>query len=399
MDIKYVPKINQKQTVCVVVGTRPGIIKMSPIIRELARRNMPHFVLHAGQHYSYNMDKKFFEDLELSKPLHHLDEVKRYTTHASQTAEMMKGMEEVFFKETPAVVLVCGDANTNFSGAVAARKLGLVVGHVEAGLRSYDWRMPEEHNRVMIDHISELLFAPTEKAKANLLKENVRGRIVIAGNTIVDASLQNIDIARRKNGMLGSIGIKERGYVLFTAHREENVDNYSNLKAMIEALDMVSRAYPSLPIIFPMHPRTTKRIEQFGLKTELSKPRTLRLIEPVGYLDFLMLISSASAIMTDSGGIQEEACVLKVPCVTLRENTERPESLEVGGNVLAGVNPERILEALGRMLNKNRDWANPFGDGKAAQRITDAVCDVLEGRADIPGREYTAGTKKTGETK
>ena len=386
MDIKFVPRQQQARTVCVVVGTRPGIIKMCPVIRELANRNIPHFLMHAGQHYSYNMDRKFFEDLELPRPLHHLDGVRQYTTHASQTAEMMKGIEEALFKEKPAVVLVCGDANTNFSGAVAARKLGLVVGHVEAGLRSYDWRMPEEHNRVMIDHISELLFAPTEKTRENLLKENIRGKIVVAGNTVVDASLQNIEIARRKSGILRSIGVEGGGYILFTVHREENVDDHSNLKSILGALEMVSRTYPGRPIVFPIHPRTIKRIEQFGLERELARPKTLRLTEPVGYLDFLMLLSNAGAVMTDSGGIQEEACVLRVPCVTLRESTERPESLEAGGNILAGTSPEGILVALGRMLGKSRDWANPFGDGRASERIAEAVSDVLEGREGIPCR-------------
>ncbi len=385
MDIKFVSRERRARRVCVVVGTRPEIIKMAPVVKELSRRGVPFFILHAGQHYSFNMDRQFFEDLELPAPLHHLEEVRRHTTHASQTAEMMRGIEDVLFKERPSVVLVCGDANACFSGAVAARKLGLVVGHIEAGLRSHDWRMSEEHNRVMIDHISELLFAPTERARQNLLKEGVNGEISVTGNTVVDASLEHVEIARGKSRILESTGL-EPGYILLTMHREENVDDYLNLRSVLEAMRRISRRFADLPIIFPAHPRTVKRIGQFGLGDELKRPGTLRLLAPVGYLDFLMLLVNAGAVLTDSGGIQEEACVLRVPCVTMRENTERPESIEVGGNILAGTSPEGILVALGQMLGKKRDWANPFGDGKTAERIVRAVDCVLKESGGIPCR-------------
>lgn len=383
MDIKFIPKSAQQKRVCVVVGTRPGIIKMSPIIRELGQREVPFFVLHTGQHYSHNMDRQFFDDLELPIPRYHLVTVRDHSTHASQTAEMMKGIEEALIIEKPEIVLVCGDANTNLSGALAARKLGLKVGHVEAGLRSYDWRMPEEHNRVIMDHICELLFPPTEQAKQNLVRENVRGKISVTGNTIVDASLQNSEIARRKSTILRELGLNNGDYLLLTMHREENVDDEANLKMAIDSIGLLSSQYQGFEILFPMHPRTAKRLSQTGLMGKIQSIPNLRLIQPLGYLDFLLLISHATLILTDSGGIQEEACILRVPCVTLRENTERPESITVGANMLAGLEPERVLKAAKEMTGRHRDWPNPFGDGRASCRIVDIVQSVLEGDLDL----------------
>lgn len=345
---------------------------MSPIIKELAQRKVPHFVLHTGQHYSYEMDRKFFEDLELPEPLHHLPSCRPGSLHGEQTAHMLAGIEAVLVREKPRLVLVCGDANTNLAGALAARKLQIEVGHVESGLRSHDWRMPEEHNRIIIDHISEYLFAPTARAKENLVADNVKGQIFLSGNTIVDAVEKHLDIAKVKSTVFQKLSLDEPKYLLITIHREENVDNADNLRQIFAGLRLIGTEL-QIPMLLPLHPRTRQRLATYHLTDDLVTIPQLRLLEPVGYLDFLMLLSRALVVLTDSGGIQEESCILQVPCVTLRDNTERQESLEVGANILGGIAPANILAAVRQSWQNRSHWPNPFGDGRAAQRIVD-VC-------------------------
>ena len=376
-ELKILRREELGDKICVVVGTRPGIIKMSPIIRALGERRINYFVVHTGQHYSYEMDRKFFEDLNLSKPKYKLDTVKRYQTHGGQTAEMIKGIERALFIEKPKIVLVCGDANTNLAGAIAARKLQIMVGHVEAGLRSDDWQMPEEHNRVMIDHISELLFAPTEKEKENLIKDNVKGKIFVVGNTIVDAIYQNLEIAKAKDSILDVLNLKSNGYFLLTLHREENVDYKENLEIVLNSLEIITEEY-GMQIIFPIHPRTRKRLMEFGLKEKAESIKKLKLIDPLGYLDFLMLLENSQLVLTDSGGIQEESCVLRVPCITLRKSTERPETVKVGANFVAGLKAKDILKGLSEMLERERNWENPFGDGQTGRRIVEITKEEVE---------------------
>ena len=371
-QLKVLSEKEFRDKVCVVVGTRPGIIKFSPIIRELQKRGKDFFILHTGQHYSYNMDKVLFDELELPEPKYKLQDVKNKKFHGSQTARMLNGSEKALLKEKPKVVLVCGDANTNLAGALAARKLHINVGHVEAGLRSNDWRMPEEHNRVMIDHISDLLFAPTEEAKRNLIQDNVKGSIYVTGNTIVDAVKQNLALARSKNRVMEELGLKPKEYFLLTLHREESVDFKENLKNILKGIRLVAETF-NHEIIFPAHPRTVKRFEYFKFGSVISKNKNLRIINPLGYLDFLMLLSNAKLVLTDSGGIQEESCILGVPCVTLRESTERPETVEVEGNYVAGVNPAKILRAVETMLNVKTDWHHPFGEN-----VSEKIIDVIE---------------------
>jgi UDP-N-acetylglucosamine 2-epimerase (non-hydrolysing) len=297
------------------------------------------------------------------------------TYHGEQTARMLEGIEEILLEEYPAVVLVCGDANYNLAGALAARKLGMVVGHVEAGLRSNDWRMPEEHNRVIIDHISEHLFAPTKEAKQNAIEDDVKGDIHVTGNTIVDAVHEHRDIAHEKSDILSELGLEE--YFLVTAHREENVDDEANLTELVELLERVDETYDA-DIVFSIHPRTVERLAQFGLRNRLNAVESIQIVDPLGYIDFLQLQSNARTILTDSGGIQEEACILQISCVTLRENTERPETVEVGANIVAGTNPERVLDAIEEVQSRKRDWANPFGDGTAAEQILDVAVNEIE---------------------
>ena len=349
--------------VSIILGTRPEIIKMSPTIRECEKNGLDYFILHTGQHYSYNLDKIFFEELELPVPMYNLEVGSG--SHAEETGKMLMGIEKVLQKEGVDIVLVEGDTNTVLAGVLAAAKLGMKAGHVEAGLRSYDRSMPEEINRVVADHISDYLFAPTEKAKKNLIREGIDvNKIFITGNTIVDAVFQNLEIGKEKSKILDELNLKSREFLLITAHRQENVDNKKRLGGILSGLELVYEEFGFI-ITYPVHPRTKKRIKEFGLKV----PEGVRLIEPLGYLDFLQLEANARLVLTDSGGVQEETCVLRVPCVTLRDNTERSETLEVGSNVLAGTNPEKILDGVKLMFDKENNWENPFGDGKAGMRI------------------------------
>jgi UDP-N-acetylglucosamine 2-epimerase (non-hydrolysing) len=349
--------------ISIILGTRPEIIKMSPVIRECEKQNIDYFILHTGQHYSYNVDKIFFEELELPAAKYNLDVGSG--SHAEETGKMLIGIEKVLKEEKTDVVLVEGDTNTVLAGALAASKLHIKVGHVEAGLRSYDRTMPEEINRVLADHVSDYLFAPTEKAKVNLLREGIlENKIFVTGNTIVDAVFQNLEIAKRKTNIRNKLNLTPEGYFLVTAHRQENVDEKERLKHILDGLELVYHKF-NLPFIYPIHPRTKKKIREFGLEI----PKGVELIEPLGFLEFLQLEANAKLVLTDSGGVQEETCILKVPCVTLRDNTERPETLEVGSNVLVGVNQETILEGVKKRISKERNWKNPFGDGKAGNRI------------------------------
>ncbi len=350
----------------VVLGTRPEIIKMAPVIKELEKREADYFILHTGQHYSYNLDKVFFSQLRLPEAKYNIEAGSG--THAVQTSKILTGVDEILRKENPGIVLVEGDTNSVLAGALAAAKLHIKVGHVEAGLRSYDRIMPEEINRVLADHCSDYLFAPTEQTKSNLLKEGIpEENIYITGNTIVDAVYQNREISREQSNILQTYNLKQGEYFLVTVHRQGNVDNRERFTSILEGLDGIAGNY-SCPVVYPIHPHSKKNIEEFNLKT----PRLL-LIEPADYLDFLQLESRARLILTDSGGVQEEACILGVPCVTLRDNTERPETVEVGANVVSGVVPEKILENTRIMLDSNRTWENPYGDGTAGKKTVDII--------------------------
>jgi len=356
--------------VAIVLGTRPEIIKFSPIIREFERLGLDYFILHTGQHYSYNMDRVFFEQLELPEAKYNLDVGSG--SHAVQTGKMLMGVERVLVSERPSIVLVEGDTNTVLAGALAAVKLGIRVGHVEAGLRSYDRQMPEEINRVLADHCSDLLFAPTEKARQILLGEGIaEEKIFVAGNTIVDAVYQNLEIAKRKVNVLDELDVEADGYFVVTVHRQENVDNEKRFRGIIEGLELVNKEF-GLPVIYPIHPRARKQLKAFGIAV-----KGVMVVDPLDYLSFLVLESNARLVLTDSGGVQEETCILGVPCVTLRYNTERPETLEVGSNVLAGTEPDEIVKKVDFMLNRERVWPNPFGDGKAGQRIVEILREKI----------------------
>jgi len=349
--------------IAIVLGTRPDIIKMSPIIKECEKKKIEYFVIHTGQHYSRELDKVFFEELELVQPKYNIGVGSG--THGTQTGKMLAEIENILIQEKPDMIFVHGDTNSALAGALAASKLGIKIGHIEAGLRSYDRTMPEEINRVLTDHVSDYLFVPTEKAEKNALKEGIEKiKIFTTGNTIVDAVHQYVKIADKKASILKELGLEEKKYILVTAHRPSNVDEIVSLSNLLNGFEKIYEKF-KLPIIFPIHPRTEKMIKTLGLKI----PEGTNLIKPVGFLECLQLEKNAKLILTDSGGVQEEACILNVPSVTLRENTERPETLDVGASILAGNNSNKMLDAAIEMISKENKWENPFGDGKAAEKI------------------------------
>jgi len=351
--------------IAIVLGTRPEIIKMSPIIRECEHLNVDFFILHTGQHYSYNMDKVFFDQLGLPGAKYNLDVGSG--SHAEQTGKMLIGIENVLLKELPDIVLVEGDTNSVLAGALAACKVGIDVGHVEAGLRSYDRRMPEEINRVLTDHCSDYLFAPTEKSVMILLDEGIsEEKVFLTGNTIVDAIYQNTEIADTKVDVLRKYGLDQGEYFLTTVHRQENVNNEIIFSSIMRGLELVSQEF-NTPVVYPVHPRAKKMMKKFRIDPNLM------MIDVVDYLTFLLLEKNARLILTDSGGVQEEACVLRVPCVTLRENTERPETVDVGANVIAGTDSSSILESAKKMVSSKRSWKNPFGKGDSGNIIVDII--------------------------
>jgi UDP-N-acetylglucosamine 2-epimerase (non-hydrolysing) len=346
----------------VIIGTRPEIIKVSPIIKEYGRKKLDFFVLHTGQHYSFKMDKVFFDQLNLPQPQFNLGVGSG--TQAEQTGRIMTAVEKILTREFPDVVLVQGDTNTTLAAALAAAKLQVKTAHVEAGLRSFDMSMPEEINRIVADHISEYLFAPTNLSKENLLGEGLSNNtIFVTGNTIVDAICQTVQNVGSKN-FLNNLPIKPNQYFLVTLHRQENVDKLDRLKHIVKSLKLIYQEF-SLPLIFPIHPRTKKRIEQFGLQL----PKSIIVIDPIDFFQFLQLEASARIVLTDSGGVQEETCILGTPCVTLRDNTERPETIQVGSNIVAGIEPTKVKEAVTAMYYREKKWKNPFGDGHASKKI------------------------------
>jgi len=354
--------------VLVVTGTRPEIIKMAPIIRALKKTQLPHLFVHCGQHYDYNMAQQFIENLELASPDHWLKI--ESTSPGGQTAEILMKMDELLGKIEPSVVLVEGDTNTVLAAALAANKREIPIGHVEAGLRSYDLRMPEEHNRRLTDHISQYLFAPTEHAKANLQKEMVWGKIYLTGNTAIDAVKEHLPIAEKTSKIMQQIPFET--YALATAHRAENVDD----PAVLESFMAVFERSP-LPIVYPMHPRTRKRLQENHLLSKIEEMSNVLVLPPTGYLDFLMLMKNCKLIITDSGGIQEEATApqIRKPVHVMRLSTERQEAVEAGFATVVGTDQNQILNAMNHALSRKEALpsTSPFGDGTAAQKTVEII--------------------------
>lgn len=356
--------------IAVVVGTRPEIIKMAPVVRACVARGTPWLLIHTGQHYSFEMDGVFFRELELPAP--HVNLEVGSGSQAYQIAAIVSGIEPILTKERPDVLLVEGDTNSVLAAGLAAHKLGIKVGHVEAGLRSYDRTMPEEINRILTDHFSDYLFAPTEHARTILKSEGIADELIhVTGNTVVDEVLRQRDRARAVKGLTERFDVRPGAYALATVHRAENVENETRLRGIFDGLAGAGRAL-GIPVLAALHPRTSKKLDALGFPLD----GVVRRLPPLGYMEFLGLHADAALVLTDSGGLQEEACCLGVPCVTLRDNTERPESVEVGANALAGAEPEAIVRTARAMAAKPRDWANPFGDGRSGERIV----EILLGR-------------------
>lgn len=340
--------------IAIILGTRPEIIKLSSIIRYCQDNGLDYYVIHTNQHYSPELDSIFFKDLKLPSPKYNLNV--GHGTSISQLGGMMKGIENIFQKDLPDRVIVQGDTNSVFAGALMASRFHIKLAHVEAGLRSYDRNMPEEINRIMTDAISDYFFCPTRKQKNILLKEGVsEDKIHVLGNTVVDAVCwaKNNETDILKNNKL-----EKSEYCLLTMHRVENVDNKERLVYLFDQISNLGGE----KIIFPIHPRTKKMIDVHGINL----PKNIIKIDPIGFLDMITLEKNAKMILTDSGGIQEEACILQIPCITLRTTTERPESIEVGGNILMSKN---LLDDFQKMLLVDRNWKNPFGDGDSGERI------------------------------
>jgi UDP-N-acetylglucosamine 2-epimerase (non-hydrolysing) len=352
----------------VVTGTRPEIIKMAPIIRALKAEGLPYVFVHCGQHYDYNMAEQFIENLELDKPDYWLKI--ESASAGAQTAEIMMKMDTLIGKIDPSVVLVEGDTNTVLSAALAANKRVVPIGHVEAGLRSYDLRMPEEHNRRLTDHISQFLFSPTEHAVANLKAERVWGKVFLTGNTAIDAVKEHLPIAERSSHIMEQVPFEE--YALATAHRAENVDDPAVLNSFMEVFES-----SPLPLVYPMHPRTRKRLQENGLLGKVEGMKNVHVLPPTGYLDFLVLMRHSKLIITDSGGIQEEATApsIRKRVLVIRLSTERQEAVEAGFASVVGTDSGRILAAMDEALNEKAvlPAASPFGDGSAAQKTVAVI--------------------------
>ncbi len=352
-----------------VVGARPNFMKMASLDAAFKKsRTIQNVLVHTGQHYDKSMNQIFFEELKLPKPNQSLNVGSG--SHAEQTAEIMKRFDPLIEEEKPDAVLVVGDVNSTIACALVAAKRNIPVAHVEAGLRSFDRRMPEEINRILTDHLSKWLFTTSHEADNNLAKEGITKNVHLVGNTMVDCLLKFKPLAE-KNGIREKLGVTDYGLV--TLHRAANVDEFDSIKQMVEMLELAATYQP---LVFSIHPRTRKQIAAFGMGERIEKNARIILTEPLGYLEFLNLQIHSKFILTDSGGIQEEATVLKVPCLTARENTERPETVSRGTNTLVGRNMDALRTALDDIESGNykKGETLPFWDGKAGERI----CRQLE---------------------
>lgn len=352
-----------------VVGARPNFMKVAPLVhamKQQADRFTP-LVVHTGQHYDSLMSDLFFRDLDLPTPDVYLGVGS--ASHAAQTAAVMERFEPIVLRERPDWVLVVGDVNSTLACALVCIKLGVKVAHVEAGLRSRDRTMPEEINRLLTDQISDLLFTPSADADENLRAEGIPAeRIRFVGNVMIDSLYKYLERARQ-SGIKERLELTEGSYAVLTLHRPSNVDDPEVFRRILQALEEIVL---KLPLVFPVHPRTRKMITEFGLTERIEKAKGLRMVEPVGYLDFLGLYSGARLVLTDSGGIQEETTVLGIPCLTLRENTERPVTIEMGTNIVVGTDPEKITTHALAALNGTSNKAirvPPLWDGHTAERI------------------------------
>jgi UDP-N-acetylglucosamine 2-epimerase (non-hydrolysing) len=361
--------------VIIVAGARPNFMKIAPIVAAMKRRQeFQTIIVHTGQHYDEAMSDAFFRDLNLPVPDVYLGVGSG--SHAAQTAAVMTAFEPVALKEKPDWVVVVGDVNSTLACALVCSKLHIKVAHVEAGLRSRDRAMPEEINRLLTDQLADLLLTPSLDGDANLRAEGIdENRVRFVGNVMIDSLMTQLERARSSK-ILTRLALDEESYAVLTLHRPSNVDEQNAFVRILDALEQIAAR---LPIVFPIHPRTRKMIDELGLASRVAAIANLRLIDPIGYLDFLRLMSCARLVLTDSGGIQEETTVLGIPCITLRENTERPITVEMGTNTIAGTDTKKIVAAANQALDgpvdKPKHRVPELWDGHAADRILEALLE------------------------
>lgn len=347
--------------IATVIGARPQFIKAAAVSRVL-RTQHQEILIHTGQHYDANMSEIFFEELHIPRPDYNLGIGSG--RHGAQTGAILEQVEEVLITEKPDALMVYGDTNSTLAGALAASKLHIPVIHIEAGLRSFNRRMPEEINRVLTDHLSSWLFCPTETAVKNLTAEGITAGVYKNGDVMYDAFLYNLELAKEKSNILQTVGLTSKSFVLCTIHRAENTDDPTRLTQILKAVSQIS-----LPVVLPLHPRTRKIVQELGLNSLLEK---VKVIEPVGYLDMITLEAHALKLVTDSGGVQKEAYFAGVPCITMRDETEWVETVEVGWNRLTGADEGKILEAV-ESFTPPEDRPSIFGEGNAAEQFVTAL--------------------------
>ncbi|MDD4899317.1 MAG: UDP-N-acetylglucosamine 2-epimerase (non-hydrolyzing) [Candidatus Omnitrophica bacterium] len=356
-----------------IVGARPNFIKIAPVLKNLkAYKGIDSLLLHTGQHYDKEMSKIFFDDLKLPKPDIYLDAGGRGGKNKEIT-KMMSSLECVLSQEKPDLVIVVGDVNSTVAGAIVASRLSIPIAHIESGLRSFDLSMPEEINRIVTDSLSNLLFTPSREANENLYREGIRrNKVHYVGNVMIDTLTSFRRQINSNTRALRVLGINERQYAMLTLHRPSNVDKPEDLRKIIEAISFIQ---DKVKIIFPVHPRTMSSLEKFNFSKSLARKKNIRLVPPMGYLDFLTLINKSLFVITDSGGIQEETTILGVPCLTVRKNTERPVTVAEGTNTIVGTDPKEIIKESQKILEgKGKAGRIPeLWDGNAAKRIVEIL--------------------------
>ena len=360
-----------RKKVASIVGVRPNFVKLAAL-SDLLDDNYEHIVIHTGQHYDFELSAAFFKCLKLPAPNYNLGV--GTGTHGYQVGEMIRRTENVLLKEKPELAIVYGDANSTLAGALAAVKLHVKVAHVEAGYRSYDKSMPEEINRLLTDHASDLLFAPTKTTVRNLTRENVQGNVHLTGDVMVDVLLTYRDVAERESKILDVLGVCAKKYVLVTFHRENNTENRERTVRIVQALKSLLDEFT---LVFPMHPRTKRALENFGLFDELADSDDMLITSPLNYLDFVKLEKNAEKIITDSGGVQKEAYVFGVPCITLRDRTGLIETVEEGWNRLVDVDVRKVIESVRTFDPRSDSPRESLGKGDAAIKINNLIASYL----------------------
>jgi UDP-GlcNAc3NAcA epimerase len=354
-----------------IVGARPNFVKLGPVHKSLNSSAIEHLIVHTGQHYDYEMSDIFFTDFDLPKPDIHLGVGSG--SPCFQIGEIVKRLEEKLKETHIDLVLVYGDTNSTLAGAICANKCNIKLGHIEAGLRSYDSTMPEENNRILTDHLSDYLFSPTRNAVNNLKKERIRGKVYCTGDLSVEI-IDKTKLISKKSEILDILGLKSRSYLLLTMHRAENTGTKDYFIQLLKTFESLV----DNTIVFPIHPRTKKMFKTFGLLDRLLKCSNVKMLLPVGYIDFIALLQNALKVVTDSGGIQKEAYLLKIPCITMRKNTEWVETIKGQWNVLTGVDSKKIVDAVRRPSPNSKYSKSVFGSGRTSQVINELISTIIQ---------------------